>query len=68
MCRLYGVSPAGFYAWKRRQPSRRAVEDEQLSAQIRVVHAESRATYGSPRVHAVLRRQGHAVGIQDHAF
>lgn len=62
MCRLYGVSPAGFYAWKRRQPSRRAVEDEQLSAQIRVVHAESRATYGSPRVHAVLRRQGHAVG------
>lgn len=62
MCRLYGVSPAGFYAWKARPPSQRAVEDDQLVRQIRVVHQKSQQTYGSPRVHEALRRQGAAVG------
>jgi transposase InsO family protein len=62
MCRLYGVSPAGFYAWKRRSPSQRAVEDARLEQQIRQAHTDSRETYGSPRVHEALRRQGEAVG------
>ncbi len=62
MCRLYAVSPAGFYAWKQRSPSQRAVEDERLAQSIRKVHARSRQTYGSPRVHESLRRRGHAVG------
>jgi transposase InsO family protein len=62
MCRLYGVSPAGYYAWRRRSPSRREVEDGRLVQQIQQVHAQSRQTYGSPRVHAALRRQGEAVG------
>ncbi len=60
MCRLYGVSPAGYCAWKRRPPSVRAVEDERLAGQIQRVHRDSRETYGSPRVHAVLRREGEA--------
>lgn len=50
MCRLYGVSPAGFYAWQRRLASPRKVEDERLVGKIRGVHENSRATYGSPRV------------------
>ncbi len=62
MCRLYGVSPAGFYAWKRRTPSQRSVEDGRLEKQIRRAHAHSRETYGSPRVHEVLRREGEPVG------
>lgn len=62
MCRLYGVSAAGFYAWKRRAPSARSVEDERLESQIRQVHQSSRQTYGSPRVHQALRQQGQAVG------
>lgn len=62
MCRLYGVSPAGFYAWKVRSPSQRAVEDERLVEQIRQVHTQSRETYGSPRVHQGLCQQGQAVG------
>ncbi len=62
MCRLYGVSPAGFYAWKHRAPSQRSVEDARLEHRIRQAHGESRQTYGSPRVHAVLRRQGEVVG------
>ena len=62
MCRVYGVSAAGFYAWKRRLPSARSIEDERLENQIRQVHQDSRQTYGSPRVHQALRQQGEAVG------
>jgi transposase InsO family protein len=62
MCRLYGVSPAGFYAWKHRPPSQRRLEDDRLTAQIQRVHQDSRQTYGSPRVHAALRREGESAG------
>ena len=62
MCGLYGVSTSGFYAWRRRPQSRRAVEDERLLEGIREAHAQSRETYGSPRVHEALRRGGGLVG------
>jgi len=62
MCRLYGVSPAGFYAWKNRSGSERSRQDAGWVEKIRTVHEASRGTYGSPRVHAVLRRQGEVVG------
>lgn len=62
MCRLYGVTRAGYYAWRSRERSERERQDERLAAEIRAVHAESRGTYGSPRVHQVLRRRGHRVG------
>ena len=61
MCRTLGVSRAGYYAWRQRGPSARAVADAQLSEQIVVVHQRSRGTYGAPRVQAHLKAQGHAV-------
>lgn len=62
MCVLYGVSASGFYAWRERPKSRRSIEDERLMAKIRTTYDESRETYGSPRVHAALRRAGEPVG------
>jgi transposase InsO family protein len=62
MCRLYGVTRAGYYAWRSRERSERERQNEALIEQIRTAHAESRGTYGSPRVHQVLRRRGHQVG------
>ena len=62
MCRLYGVTRAGYYAWRSRERSERERQNEALAAQIRAVHAESRGIYGSPRVHRVLRKRGHRVG------
>ena len=54
LCRLLGVSPSGYYAWRKRPPSARAVADAALAATIREVHAASRGTYGAPRVQAEL--------------
>jgi putative transposase len=62
MCRLYAVSSSGYYAWRNREPSRRAQQDARLLARIRSQHADSDKTYGSPRVHAALRRNGERVG------
>jgi putative transposase len=55
MCRVLGVSRAGFYAWLGREPSVRAREDERLTSRIREIHQENRGVYGSPRIHAELR-------------
>ena len=60
MCRVLMVSKAGYYAWRTRPQSARAVENEQLVLAIRVVHAESDRTYGSPRMQHELAAQGHA--------
>ena len=49
------VSTSGFYDWRSRGPSARQIADEALTVMIRRVHAGSRGTYGSPRVHAELR-------------
>jgi len=58
LCRLLGVSRSGYYAWCRRAPSKRSRVDQVLTAQIRTIHEQSRATYGAPRVHAELQEQG----------
>lgn len=62
MCRVLGVSASGFYAWLARSPSERELSDRALTELIRTIHAESRGTYGSPRVHAELRA-GHGVRV-----
>jgi transposase InsO family protein len=58
LCRALGVSPSGYWAWRRRAPSRRADANAQLQEQIVRIHAASRATYGAPRIHAELQSQG----------
>jgi putative transposase len=62
MCRVYRVSPAGYYAWKCRPKCERERSDVQLLERIEQTHRKSRETYGSPRVHAALRSQGELVG------
>ena len=62
MARVLGVSKAGYYAWLQRPPSARATADAALLKRVKTVHASSRQTYGTPRVHADLRdrRNGNA--------
>jgi putative transposase len=56
------VSESGFYAWKHRPESVRASEDRKLKARVSAVFAESRETYGSPRIKARLADMGFSVG------
>ena len=58
MCRVLGVSPSGYYAWRGRERCARARGDEGLSRTIGAIHEASRGTYGVPRVHAELAARG----------
>ena len=58
MCEVLSVSPSGYYAWRKRPPSRRLVENERLLNRIREIHTFSRDTYGQPRMYAELRDDG----------
>ena len=64
MCRVLQVSRAGFYAAERRLPSARARENMVLGALIATIHKNSRATYGSPRIHREVRDGGWRCGRQ----
>lgn len=60
MCRVLEVSVSGYYAWKKRLPSKRVQQNEHLEEHIRRVHQTSRETYGSPRIYRDLVAEGHA--------
>jgi putative transposase len=62
LCRVLGVSPSGYYAWRTRGPSSRAQADERVAAQVAAIHRASRGTYGAPRIHAELAAIGIACG------
>lgn len=59
LCAAFGVSRSGYHAWKTRWPSARQRTDETLSLFLCQAHTASRQTYGSPRLLAALRQQGH---------
>lgn len=65
--RVCGVSVSGFYEWRTRAPSQRAIRHAWLTDQIIEVHAASRGTYGSRRVHAELT-MGRGVEVGYHAI
>ena len=64
MCRLYGVTRSGYYAWKARGRSERSIVDEHLWATIEMIYHASRGTYGSPRIYHELRVSGLRIGCK----
>ena len=62
LCQILEVSTSGFYAWLRRPESPRCRANRRLLVEIQAVYRRSRQTYGSPRIHADLKAQGHACG------
>jgi len=54
-CRVLAVSVSGYYDWRSRSPSERAIRHAWLTDLIARVHQASRGTYGARRVHAELR-------------
>jgi putative transposase len=58
-CEALGVSAAGHYTWRDRPASARQQRQGALLVEIRAIHAEFQARYGSPRIHAELAARGH---------
>ena len=61
LCRCYGVTRPGYYAWRRRPASRHREQDRVLFEAICAIFVASRGIYGSPRVQRLLTRRGHRV-------
>ena len=59
MCRVLEVSPSGYYAWRSRPESPRALANRQIVNEIRRIEVRHQGRYGSPRMHAALRAEGH---------
>lgn len=64
MCEMLGVTPGGYYSWKKRAPSKRQLDDEELAQLITEIHVENEGRYGVDRIHRELARRGHRVGPQ----
>ncbi len=64
MCEIMDVSTSGYYDWRQRQdgPGPRALENQEMAQEIGLIHAQSRHTYGSPRVMQDLRKKGRRHG------
>ena len=61
LCALYGVTRAGYYAWRARPVSPRQAQDRVLLKAMQEMFERSDGTYGSPRLHRGLRARGHRV-------
>jgi putative transposase len=59
LCRLLGVTRSGYYAWRRGRETSREIQNRELSGEIQRVFEAQGGRYGSPRITAELRRQGH---------
>ena len=57
------VSRSGFYAWRSREASDAEVRREELTAEVKAIHEEVKARYGSPRIHAELVAKGHECSV-----
>ncbi|MGX1249624.1 putative transposase [Streptomyces ambofaciens] len=62
--RELNIPSSTYYRWRQaeKEPCERRRQDAELTGRIRQVHEDSGGIYGSPRVHAVLRRHGVHVG------
>ncbi len=63
MCQRLGVSASGFYEWRSREPSARALDNQRLLVRIRLLHAASDGVLGRRRIHEDLRDEGKTAGV-----
>jgi transposase InsO family protein len=61
MCSVLQISRSGFYAWLKREPSKRSRENKELVKQIKMIYNQSKHTYGSPRITEELNRRNYQV-------
>ena len=60
LCSALNVSRSGYYSWRGRGPSLRVGANAVLSSRLSLLFQRKRGRYGSPRLHALLRREGYS--------
>jgi transposase InsO family protein len=58
MAKIFQVSRAGYYKFLQRRLSKRQKESNRLIKKIREIYRMGRETYGSPRIHKALKKEG----------
>ena len=58
LCEVMGIRRSSYYAWKKRETSKREQKNQVLVELIYKIYKLSRKTYGYPRVYAQLRKDG----------
>ena len=65
MAKVLEVSASGYYAWLKRAPSKRAIENKQLGIEIERIFYKSRRSYGSRKIQkTLLREENKNVGLK----
>lgn len=61
MCKTLRVSKSGYYNWLKLGPSKRWLENQNLSMHINEIFNDSYQSYGSPRIKVELEKRGYHV-------
>ena len=62
MCRIFSVSRSGYYSWRSRPESRRAIENRRLDVHIKAIYKRNKGRYGSPKITDELNDMGFPAG------
>jgi len=54
------VSRSSYYIWLKSKPSKRLLENKKLIEQIKIIHKQSKGTYGSPRITKELKARNYS--------
>ncbi len=58
------MSRSGYYDWLNRKPSKRTRKNQQLKKHIARIYWKAKGTYGSPRIHRQLAKEGVHVNVK----
>lgn len=58
MAQILNVSCSGYYKHRNKKDSKTIIKNRELLVKIKIIHSKNRQIYGSPRIHAVLKKQG----------
>ena len=59
LCKVLCISRNSYYNWLCSKPGKWALENDELLKQIKIIHKQSRQTYGSPRITIELHKRGY---------
>ena len=58
-----GIKHKGFFAWRKRKPSKQSIKRKLILEAIKTLHSGFKIAYGSPRIHEDLRRNDIVVSL-----